>query len=304
MALNRAEIDHEVVGISEIDRYAIKAYNAVHGDTPNFGDISKINWSDVPDFDLFTYSFPCTDISAAGKQAGFARGSGTQSSLLWECEHAIREKLPRFLLMENVKALSFKKNAEGFNEWINILGEIGYKSSWVILNAKDFGIPQNRERIFMVSTFGDSGFTFPEKRKLNKSISDIMESGVSEKYFLKRNTLGYFLEHKLKSELMGRGFKFGIADKCGVARCIATRSGSRATDNYIVDDFAEISNPLLNDMSIRRLTPKECFRLMGVSDGDIDTLCESGISDAQLYKMAGNSIVVDVLVEIFKNLLK
>lgn len=104
-----AEVEFEFVGISEIDRNAIKAYRAVHGDVPGFGDIAQVDWGQVPDFDLLTYSFPCQDISNAGRQRGFSEGSGSRSSLLWECEKAIRAKRPRYLLMENVKALVQRK---------------------------------------------------------------------------------------------------------------------------------------------------------------------------------------------------
>ncbi|WP_308653598.1 DNA (cytosine-5-)-methyltransferase [uncultured Anaerococcus sp.] len=113
MGLEKAGIDHEVVGICEIDKFAIDSYQAIHGETKNFGDISKIDPKDLPDFDLFTYSFPCQDISMAGKQKGFDKESGTRSSLLWECERIIEAKRPKYLLMENVKALTFKKNEGG-----------------------------------------------------------------------------------------------------------------------------------------------------------------------------------------------
>ena len=105
MALKRLGINHEVIGISEIDKFAIKSYEAIHGETKNYGDISKIDPNDLPDFDLFTYSFPCQDISMAGKQKGLKKGSGTRSSLLWECERIIEAKRPKYLLMENVKNL-------------------------------------------------------------------------------------------------------------------------------------------------------------------------------------------------------
>ena len=146
MALKRIGIDYEVVGISEIDKFALKSYEEIHGKVNNFGDISKINPNNLPDFDLFTYSFPCQDISMAGKQAGFDKDSGTRSSLLWECERIIRNKKPTYLLMENVKALTFKKNIVGFNSWLKNLEDIGYKNYWKVLNAKDYGVPQNRER--------------------------------------------------------------------------------------------------------------------------------------------------------------
>lgn len=116
MALRNIGVPHVVIGFSEIDKYAIMAYNAVHGETKNYGDICKIDWSEVPDFDLFTYSFPCTDLSNAGKQAGFEEGSGTRSSLLWECKKAVEAKHPKYLLLENVKSLVSDKFRPGFHK--------------------------------------------------------------------------------------------------------------------------------------------------------------------------------------------
>ena len=149
MALDRAGVDYDLVGWSEIDRYAIQAHNAVYPqyENRNYGDISKINWDDVPDFDLFTYSFPCTSISKAGLEEGMDEGSGTKSSLLWECRKAIERKRPRFLLMENVKNLVGKKFMPFFQEWVSILDNLGYSSNWAIMDAKDFGVPQSRQRI-------------------------------------------------------------------------------------------------------------------------------------------------------------
>ncbi len=153
MALKRLKenypgFNYEVVGISEIDKYAIKAYNAVHGETKNFGDISKIDWNEVPDFDLFIYSFPCQDISSSGKQRGLAEGSETRSSLLWECKRAIETKRPKYLLMENVKALTHKKFLPYLHEWEKYLSNLGYSNFTKVLNAKHYGVPQNRERVF------------------------------------------------------------------------------------------------------------------------------------------------------------
>ena len=133
MALRRLAEDYprfsfEVVGISEIDRYALQAYRAVHGDVTNYGDITRIDWGKVPDFDLLTYSFPCTDISSAGKQQGFTEGSGTRSSLLWKCRKAILAKRPGWLLMENVKALVSEKFLPLFREWEQWLASIGYRN--------------------------------------------------------------------------------------------------------------------------------------------------------------------------------
>ena len=194
MALERLKqdigLDYKVVGISEIDATAIKAYYAAR-DTellsrcrtvcdvetairgyeppqelidryPNYGDICKINWANVPDFNLFTYSFPCTDISNAGLQKGLAEGSGTRSSLLWECARAIETKYPKYLLMENVKALVSDKFMPDFKRWAMYLESLGYTNYYQVLNSKDYGVPQNRERVFMVSILGKAIYYFPQ----------------------------------------------------------------------------------------------------------------------------------------------
>lgn len=152
--LKEAGIDHEVVAISELDKYADRAYRLLHGDVNNLGDITRIE--KLPQAGLWTYSFPCTDISLAGKQRGLEKGSSTSSSLLWEEERLLNvskdyNELPKFLLMENVKALVSKKIISDFNEWLLYLESLGYKNYWKVLNAKHYGIPQNRERVFLLS---------------------------------------------------------------------------------------------------------------------------------------------------------
>ena len=194
MALRNIGVEHEVVGISEIDKYAIMAYNATHEPTTNYGDISKINWGGVPNFDFFTYSFPCTDISNAGAQAGFEEGSGTRSSLLWECRKAIIEKHPKYLMMENVKAITSKKFLPGLLRWQEFLSEQGYTNFVKVLNAKDYGVPQNRERCFIVSILGDAWYDFPEPRPLELKLKDILEDKVDEKYYLDQDMVNTFIE--------------------------------------------------------------------------------------------------------------
>ena len=195
MALRNIGVPYEVVGISEIDVYAIRAYEAVHGGgIKNYGDIAKIDWSAVPDFDFFTYSFPCTDLSNAGKQAGFDEGSGTRSSLLWECKKAIEAKRPKYLLLENVKALVSDKFRPGFLNWCNWLTSQGYTNFMQVLNAKDYGIPQNRERIFVVSILGDAWFNFPQPMELKLRLQDMLEEKVDEKYYLPQDKVNQFIE--------------------------------------------------------------------------------------------------------------
>ena len=183
MALRNLGIDFEVVGICEIDKFALKSYEAIHGECNNFGDISKVNPNELPDMDLFTYSFPCQDLSIAGKREGLKEG--TRSGLLYECEKIIEAKKPKYLLLENVKNLVGKQFKNDFDKWLNYLEGLGYKNYWKVLNAKDYEVPQNRERIFVVSILGEhKPYTFPQPMKLNRAIKDILEDTVDEKYLL------------------------------------------------------------------------------------------------------------------------
>ena len=199
--------DFKVVGIAEIDKYALQAYEAAHGDCPNYGDISKIDWSEVPDFDFFTYSSPCQDFSNAGLQRGGEEGSGTRSSLLWECRRAIEEKRPKYLLLENVKALVSKKFAPTFLAWVQTLESLGYTSYYRVLNATEFNCPQNRERIFCLSIHGEhKPFKFADPIPLEKKLKDILEPEVDDKYVLSDKAIEGFLKHNENHEEKGTGF--------------------------------------------------------------------------------------------------
>lgn len=174
-ALMNAGIDHEVVAICEIDKYAIQSYTLLHGEKFNLGDITQVRAEDVPDCDLLTYSFPCTDISIAGEQEGVEEGSGTRSSLLWECRRIIEVKRPHYLLMENVKNLTGKRHMPVFQKWLDMLSKLGYHNYWKVLNACDYGCPQNRERLFCVSILGDESFEFPSPFPLSVRLRDFLE---------------------------------------------------------------------------------------------------------------------------------
>lgn len=209
MALDRIGIPYDLVAWCEIDRMAIKAHDAVYPQYAgrNLGDIRKVDWEKVPDFDLFTYSFPCTNISQAGKQVGLSKGSGTPSSLLWECEKAIAVKKPKWLLMENVKALACRKFIREFRKWEQGLASLGYTNLYKVLNAKDYGVPQNRERVFMVSILDDNAsFKFPEPFKSDRRIKDILEPEVDERYFLTDAQVGMLKKHEERQKAKGNGF--------------------------------------------------------------------------------------------------
>lgn len=349
--------------LCEIDKYAIQAYNQLHGETKNWGDICKIDETQLPYYDLITYSSPCQDFSVAGKQAGGDKGSGTRSSLLWECERIIRAVKPKYLLMENVKNLVGKKHIHNFIAWLKTLESMGYQNWWKVLNAKDYGVPQNRERVFVVSILGGGKYQFPNPIPLTKRLKDVLEPVVDEKYYINKmfepkerevcqtircgGRASYDKNHSwdiIKEPMnlypnSGNPQAGRVYNSNGISPAMDTCSGGNrmpkiteyrffnqaietaknAKDGDTVDAFNKRVNdsgvsPTLTtrpegfktailpvqNYRIRKLTPRECWRLMGVRDEQFDKLHD--ISNSQLYKMAGNSIVVDVLMGIFKNM--
>ena len=476
-ALKNIGIEH-ISTQCDIDKYAVNVYNQLHGETLNLGDISKLSSDDFSEnqWDLITYSFPCTDISLAGHQKGFSKESGTRSSLLWECEKIFRKVKPKYLLMENVKNLVSKKFMPYFQEWLKVLENMGYKNYWQILNAKDFGVPQNRERVFCVSILGDhEPYVFPQPKQLNIRLKDVLEKEVDEKYYLSeqiqqcfkiisngKNIIGttapenrtisqrdfvyktdsviglliatdykqlkqiidFVLPNgkmaEIKDEITeptcfkevrteagkqarrearqkglgdttprNKDTKMFVPNQNGLSNCLMTTPNvdsliiepndsyrfykqafetlekNNCKDGDTIDAFNKkvnssgicptittrpegfktaILNVVKNDeqslkylggigepnvydvnsvsraikagegsgnmlkiidsscnpLRIRKLTPKECWRLMGWKDEQIDKV--KGISNSQLYKQAGNSIVVNVLEEIFRKL--
>lgn len=457
----------------------------------NIGDIASVDPKDVPDHDLMTYSFPCQDISVAGKGEGLGKGSGTRSGLLWECEKIIKEKRPKYLLMENVKALINKNHLPDFELWQEWLASKGYTNYWQVLNAKDYGVPQNRERVFMVSILDEHDpYEFPDKQELKLRLKDILEDEVDEKFYLseeKTKDLTWDLKKKatdikvlgntsrtnygaadvldttgISTALMARDFngpkqivdpqvnRMGgiydkensthqagsIYDKEGVSPTLSTMQGGWQQPAIIDDAYksrsprvydevsptlragrhelkvghsASVSKPILNrqnspqivasrgrkdaegkytqqlekrtdehtntitsvqkdnlllepkaeygrmgkqavdavndhsdnlkdgdtinpfnknissqdgicptlttrpegfktailpfsQLRIRKLTPLECWRLMGISDEDYEKTKRASVSQSQLYKQAGNAIVVDVLEGLFNQL--
>jgi len=437
-ALKNIGADFEHYRICEFDKYAVASYNAIHGTDFKTSDITKIHASDLSITEkdryeyIMSYSFPCQSLSVAGKGAGMAKGSGTRSGLLWEVERLLEEcgdNLPQILLMENVDAILFEKNRKHFFQWCNRLEEFGYKNYYEVLNAKDYGIPQNRNRCFMVSILGDYYFEFPKPIKLELCVKDLLESEVAEKYYMSQRLVDFFINNTIKQKEKGNGFTFNPTNGDGVAKAITSKAGSRMDDNFIINQVGNLVDtdsyggnpqtgrvynpdyicPTINTMGggqrepkflvtteqavvekeiisceirhdkgivtykgnvmgalrtisecgdkhiisyvvdretgkpvksynyqIRKLTPRECLRLMGFEDIDFtkakykfdkesdliyeimnEDILESdkvkkiedmGIkvtertSNNQCYKQAGNSIVVNVLEAIFRNM--
>lgn len=240
-ALERLNIPHKIVGISEIDKYAIKSYEAMYGATRNYGDISKVDKLDYAD--LWTYGFPCTDISVAGRQAGIVKGE-TRSGLLYEVQRLLsvskdNDELPKYLILENVKNLVGKKFIDQFNSWLDWLDDLGYNSYWKVINAKDCGIPQNRERVFAISIRKDIdiGFSFPDPVPLQCSMSDFLEEDVEEKYFISDAVIQGYEARTERNITSNIGSKFEPREKEResrvIAKTITTLAGSRMVDNFI-----------------------------------------------------------------------
>lgn len=196
MALKRIGAKFEHYRVVEFDKYAIASYNAVHGTNFPTMDITKVHAEDLDICDtntftyLLTYSFPCTDLSVAGKQAGMSKGSGTRSGLLWEVERILTEirdgggELPQILFMENVPQVHGKKNIDDFEKWLEFLESLGYTNYWQDLNAKNYGVAQNRNRCFMFSLLGNYSYSFPQPIPLKKKLKDYLEDNVDEKYYI------------------------------------------------------------------------------------------------------------------------
>lgn len=195
-------------------------------------------WTKVEDFDLLFYSTPCQSISQAGLQHGFTEGSGTRSSIIWNVRDAVKVKRPKFLCLENVKAMVTEKFVGMFNLWQLELERLGYRNFAEVLNAKDYGVPQNRERIFLVSIRDDGDlprFFFPQPFPLERRLKDVLEENVDERYYLSDKMIECFQKHTEVQIERGNGFRFEPQDGSKVAKSILTSPGTRPCDNYIED---------------------------------------------------------------------
>ena len=240
-ALTNLNVPFELVGYSEIDKYASKSYAAIHNvdESMNLGDITKINEKELPkDIDLITYGFPCQDISLAGKQKGLFNedGSKTRSGLFFEALRIIEETKPRVAIAENVKNLVGKKFKTQFEIVLKTLDNAGYNNYWKVLNAKDYGIPQNRERVFIVSIRKDIDtglFQFPQGFPLELRLKDMLDDEVDEKFYLSEKMVKGFIEHNKKHKEKGTGFIWKPRDLEGCASTLRANAALCPTDNTI-----------------------------------------------------------------------
>lgn len=237
-ALKNLGVEFELIGFSEIDKYAVKSYCAVHGVDPslNLGDITKIDEKNLPkDIDLLTYGFPCQDISNAGKQKGFLDDNGqlTRSGLFFDAHRIIEGCKPKVAIAENVKALTGKRFKEEFSLVLSSLEEAGYENYWKVLNAKDFGVPQNRERVFIVSIRKDikMEFEFPLGFPLEIRLKDILEDEVDEHFYLPQERVERLILHKERNKANGNGF--GVKIMGGDIANSMTTSPDKSSGMYL-----------------------------------------------------------------------
>lgn len=385
-ALERLNIEHEVVDYVEIDKYAVKSYNAIHNSNFEPQDITQ--WDKDIEVDLIMHGSPCQDFSLAGKQAGGDEGAGTRSSLMYETIRIVSKLKPKYVIWENVKNLLSVKHRHNFDAYLEIMENLGYENHYQVLNAKDYGIPQNRERVFTISILKESivyddynsnirkdqdlttncgsstirngwkiieceqNFTFPLKQELTLRLKDMLENEVDEKYYLseyKINSISHWKAYQKPFEkvqgknsivptLTARGAgeehsgmitysdsldnTTNLQDKCLNIKEATKKGYKEAYDgdsvnleqpnsktrrgrvgNQVAQTLTTSCNQgVVNNYRIRKLTPKECWRLMGFDDEDFEKASQVN-SNAQLYKQAGNSIVVQVLEVIFRELL-
>lgn len=302
MALRNLGADFEHHKVVEFDKYAIASYNAIHDTNFETMDITKVKGIDLEitntdryDY-ILTYSFPCQDLSVAGNQQGMSRGSGTRSGLLWEVERLLNETehLPQILLMENVPQVISQANIADFHEWQKFLEEKGYSNYVDTLNAKDYGVAQNRNRTFMVSILGEWYYEFPKPKKLTKTIQDIADFKTEVP---RKNLYSYY---KKTGDF---GDRFNTQET--ISPCVTTKHGYGViTNNYYTKDFKKytIEEIIEKDIPVYANSPNMDWRLMGFTDEDFYK-AEKVNSNSQLYKQAGNSIVVDVLEGIFRQML-
>lgn len=366
----RERVLFRVMNFCEIDKYASKSYCAIHGvsEQINLRDVSTVNTAELHDVNLITYGFPCQDISQAGHQKGFfdKNGNVTRSGLFFAALKIIKDTKPEYAIAENVKALTSKKFTAEFATVLDSLEQAGYNNYYKVLNAKDFGVPQNRERVFIVSIRKDIDFkfTFPVGEPLKLRLADLLENEVDTKFYLsdeqinRIKTTSYLQgQRRIQSKecrttLCSRDWKdpkcvkvkqvFNLIDNGsgfsnpqtgrvyatdGLSPCLNTMQGGGREPKIIdpnvgvhplskkleFDGFHTDTSPCLlatdykapkctltNNFRIRKLTPLECWRLMGFDDDDFYKAKNVGISNTQLYKQAGNSIVVNVLQAIFR----
>lgn len=273
------------VGYSEIDKYAIKVYER-HFEHDNYGDATTINPTQLPDFDLLVGGFPCQAFSIAGKRAGF---NDTRGTLFFDIARILAEKRPRHLVLENVKGLLSHDSGKTFQTILGVLSDLGYRVEWQVLNSKDFGVPQNRERIYFVGHLGD---------ECGRQVFPIRQNGESSTEQHNER----LQESEIAQTVTATYWKGGKGSQIRTDEPSLRQRGDKPDSNNSIRRAS-----LTDDSRIRRLTPKECERLQGFPDdwteeGLTELGNPTGISDTQRYKMCGNAVTVNVVQAVMEGL--
>lgn len=328
-ALKNLGVKHTSIAC-EVDKRIHSIYEAIHGPTTNMGDVTKVQ--QLPECDLLTYSFPCQDISILGDRKGLEKDSGTRSSLLWEVERLLRSsnKLPSHLVLENVKQLSSPKHINNFKLWLQTLESIGYKNSWKVVNSEDFGLPQKRERVFVVSSL-DKEFKFPEgnskstlgefmseeeevraefgdslyfkcpkmAERIWKTINNTQSTNSTKRIYGRKNTI-----HALTTQGSHPGNFGAVLYSAELDESYPLRENAKK----LTIDQLRNKNFGFDINSIRLMSPRESLMLMGFDEQDYlnakSHMKKNKIKPTFFYHVAGNSIAVPVLESIFKELFK
>lgn len=279
----------ECVFTSEWDKYAAHTYQTNYPNDKVNGDITEIDEINIPDHDILLAGFPCQPFSQAGLKKGF---NDTRGTLFFDIERIVRAKKPKAILLENVKRLRTHDNGNTLRVILETLKDVGYKNLHTkVLRARDFGLPQNRERIFIIGFLDDSvSFQFPSPLDVPTRVGDILESSVPEKYTISDKLWAGHQRRKRENKLKGKGFGYGLVTKDSeYTNTISARYYKDGSEILIHQDN---KNP-------RKLTPREAARLQGFPD---DFKIE--VSDVQAYKQFGNSVAVNVITAIATEMLK
>ena len=294
----------ECVGYSEIDKYAIKIYEKHFPNHTNFGDCTTIKPEELPDFDLIVGGFPCQAFSIAGKRRGF---NDTRGTLFFDIARILKEKQPRLLLLENVKGLLSHDNGRTFKTIVSTLTELGYDVQWQVLNSKNFGVPQNRERVFIIGHL--RGTSRPKVFPIfGTNSKDIIVNGVLDTETWRKRHEQIRRIHSIDgiSPTLPTGMGGGVMTKIEITDDGRLGNAGVGEDypfgqnnggNTSTSDQCESSILSHPTIKVRRLTPTECMRLQGFPDNWCD-----GISDSQKYKCAGNAVTVNVIKAIIDKL--
>ena len=306
MGFDRAFGDEiETVFVSEFDEYAVKTYKENFDDPFEIsGDITKIDEKDIPFFDICLAGFPCQAFSMAGKHQGFEDNykGMTRGTLFQDVVRICEYHKPKVIFCENVKGLVIHDKGRTFKVITKAFEEIGYKVWHKVLNSKDFGVPQNRERIYIVAIRNDIApeeFAFPEKTDDTKKIADIIEDApIPTKYYLSDTYVDTLRKHKARHESKGHGFGYEIRPMDGIAGAIVC-GGMGRERNLLIDHREHSMVPTthikgeVNKEDIRKMTPREWARLQGFPDS-----FKLSLADTHLYKQFGNSVTVNVIENI------